>query len=61
MLIFAAIVATFIYGMIAATLGTILPDLSNRFQLTPRQMERSPSPRRSGSYCLAGCRTSSRR
>src|ERR1700759_4186913 len=23
--------------MIAATLGTILPDLSNRFQLTPRQ------------------------
>jgi fucose permease len=36
-LIFAAIVATFIYGMIAATLGTILPDLSNRFQLTPRQ------------------------
>ena len=37
MLIFAAIVATFIYGMIAAMLGTILPDLSNRFQLTPRQ------------------------
>jgi fucose permease len=36
-LIFAAIVATFIYGMIAATLGTILPDLSDRFQLTPRQ------------------------
>src|ERR1700733_3362451 len=37
LLIFAAIVATFIYGMIAATLGTILPDLSNRFQLSPRQ------------------------
>ncbi len=37
MLIFAAIVATFIYGMIAAMLGTILPDLSDRFQLTPRQ------------------------
>jgi fucose permease len=36
-LIFAAIVATFIYGMIAAMLGTILPDLSDRFQLTPRQ------------------------
>ena len=37
MLIFAAIVATFIYGMTAAMLGTILPDLSDRFQLTPRQ------------------------
>lgn len=37
MLIFAAIVAIFIYGMIAAMLGTILPDLSDRFQLTPRQ------------------------
>ena len=37
MLIFAAIVATFVYGMIAAMLGTILPDLSDRFQLTPRQ------------------------
>jgi fucose permease len=36
-LIFAAIIATFIYGMIAAMLGTILPDLSDRFQLTPRQ------------------------
>jgi fucose permease len=36
-LIFAAIVATFIYGMIAAMLGTILPNLSDRFQLTPRQ------------------------
>ena len=37
MLIFAAILATFIYGMIAAMLGTILPELSDRFQLTPRQ------------------------
>lgn len=37
MLIFAAIVAIFIYGMIAAMLGTILPDLSNRFHLTPSQ------------------------
>jgi fucose permease len=36
-LIFAAIVAIFVYGMIAAMLGTILPDLSDRFQLTPRQ------------------------
>jgi fucose permease len=37
MLIFAAILAIFVYGMIAAMLGTILPDLSNRFQLTPKQ------------------------
>jgi fucose permease len=37
MLILAAIVAIFIYGMIAAMLGTILPELSNRFQLSPRQ------------------------
>ena len=37
MLIFSAILATFIYGMIAAMLGTILPELSDRFQLTPRQ------------------------
>jgi fucose permease len=36
-LILAAIVAIFIYGMIAAMLGTILPDLSDRFRLTPRQ------------------------
>jgi len=36
-LIFAAIVAIFVYGMIAAMLGTILPDLSDRFQLTPAQ------------------------
>jgi fucose permease len=36
-LILAAILAIFIYGMIAAMLGTILPDLSDRFQLTPSQ------------------------
>jgi len=36
-LIFAAILAIFVYGMIAAMLGTILPDLSERFQLTPKQ------------------------
>lgn len=37
MLILAAVVAIFIYGMIAAMLGTILPDLSDRFHLTPHQ------------------------
>ncbi|MGA9507030.1 MAG: MFS transporter [Candidatus Sulfotelmatobacter sp.] len=37
MLILAAIVAIFIYGMIAAMLGTILPELSDRFKLTPSQ------------------------
>jgi fucose permease len=37
MLILAAILAIFVYGMIAAMLGTILPDLSVRFQLTPKQ------------------------
>ena len=37
MLIFAAIVAIFVYGMTAALLGTILPDLSDRFHLTPSQ------------------------
>ena len=37
MLVFAAIVAIFVYGMIAAMLGTILPDLSDRFRLTPKQ------------------------
>jgi len=35
--IFAAILAIFVYGMIAAMLGTILPDLSERFHLTPTQ------------------------
>jgi fucose permease len=37
MLILAAVLAIFVYGMIAATLGTILPDLSKRFSLTPKQ------------------------
>ncbi len=37
MLILAAVLAIFVYGMIAAMLGTILPDLSSRFLLTPRQ------------------------
>jgi len=36
-LIAAAILAIFVYGMIAAMLGTILPDLSKRFNLTPKQ------------------------
>jgi fucose permease len=36
-LIFAAIVAIFVYGMIAAMLGTTLPNLSERFHLTPTQ------------------------
>jgi fucose permease len=36
-LIFAAIVAIFVYGMIAATLGTILPEISVRFHLSPSQ------------------------
>src|SRR5258708_1502494 len=37
MLILAAILAIFVYGMIAAMLGTILPDLSARCHLTPKQ------------------------
>lgn len=37
MMILAIILAIFLYGMIAATLGTILPDLSERFHLTPKQ------------------------
>ncbi len=37
MLIVAAILAIFVYGMIAAMLGTILPSLSERFRLTPAQ------------------------
>jgi fucose permease len=36
-LIFAAILAIFVYGTIAAMLGTTLPDLSDRFHLTPAQ------------------------
>ena len=47
MLIFAAILAIFVYGMIAAMLGTILPDLSDRF-ISPRpRTAPSPSLRRS--------------
>jgi fucose permease len=37
MLLVAAILAIFVYGMIAAMLGSILPDLSKRFGLTPSQ------------------------
>ena len=37
MLILAVIIAIFIYGMIAAMLGTILPALSERFHLSPTQ------------------------
>jgi fucose permease len=37
MLILAAILAIFVYGMIAAMLGTILPDFSKKFNLTPKQ------------------------
>lgn len=36
-LILAAVLGVFIYGMIAAMLGTILPDISKRFSLTPKQ------------------------
>lgn len=36
-MILAVILAIFVYGMIAATLGTILPNLSERFHLTPSQ------------------------
>jgi fucose permease len=37
MLMLAPIFAIFVYGLIAAMLGTILPALSSKFQLTPRQ------------------------
>jgi fucose permease len=37
MLTLAAVLAIFVYGLIAAMLGTILPDLSRRFNLTPKQ------------------------
>src|ERR1700723_450669 len=37
MLILAASLAIFVYGMTAAMLGTILPDLSAKFHLTPKQ------------------------
>jgi fucose permease len=36
-LIFAVVLAVFVYGMIASMLGTILPDLSDRFGLSPSQ------------------------
>lgn len=36
-LIVATILAIFVYGIIAAMLGTILPSLSTRFSLTPEQ------------------------
>lgn len=37
MLTLAAVLSVFVYGMIAAMLGTILPDLSSRFSLSPKQ------------------------
>jgi len=37
-LILAAIFAILVYGMIAAMLGTLLPELSKRFNLTPDEM-----------------------
>lgn len=37
MLILAAILAVFVYGVIAALLGTVLPDLAARFQLGPER------------------------
>lgn len=37
MLILAAVLSIFVYGMTAAMLGTLLPDLSARFKLTPKQ------------------------
>ena len=36
-LMIAAISSIFLYGMTASLLGTLLPDLSARFQMTPRQ------------------------
>ena len=37
MLVLAVILAIFVYGLVAATLGTILPNLSDRFGLRPSQ------------------------
>jgi len=37
MLIVAAVLAILVYGMIAATLGTLLPTLSAKFSLSPEQ------------------------
>src|SRR6516165_101331 len=36
-LMIAAIATLFLYGTIASMLGTLLPDLSTQFHLTPRQ------------------------
>ncbi|MDE1155653.1 MAG: MFS transporter [Acidobacteriaceae bacterium] len=36
MLLFAAIIAFFVYGLIASMLGSIMPDLSKHFGLTPK-------------------------
>jgi fucose permease len=38
MLTIAAVIGVLVYGMIAALLGSILPDLSKRFKLGPSQM-----------------------
>src|SRR5665213_1282886 len=37
MLMLAVILAIFVYAMTAASLGTVLPNLSERFTLTPKQ------------------------
>ncbi len=37
LLLLAVVLAIFVYGMTAATLGTTLPELSERFRLTPSQ------------------------
>ncbi|MGD0497220.1 MAG: MFS transporter [Bryobacteraceae bacterium] len=37
MLILSAVLSIFVYGIIAAMLGTILPDISRRFSLSPKQ------------------------
>ena len=37
MLIVAAVLAIFVYGMIASMLGTILPDFSKKFKMSPKQ------------------------
>lgn len=40
LLTLAAVSGVLVYGMIAAMLGTILPELSRKFKLTPQQMGR---------------------
>ncbi len=37
MLILSAVLSIFVYGIIASMLGTILPDLSRKFSLSPKQ------------------------